>query len=515
MPNPDLRLARQFTILAYPFRHALAGHERAKRFEELKGRWVPWWGRLSRDDLECALDDTYFFLPYVRDLLFPETTLLSGTAPGQQLDEAAGIARQPAKLLAGRIPDDAVLRLTYDPKRLDSLRNLQLELARTGEQFSAPFDVHWIDVMLFPHRVGLLAAKIELKEDPLTVNRVNDLLYYIRLVHPPKLGWMLASWRNRNGDPRLTFQSSDLVDFLLQGLTERPTRHSATLEEFLDDLKRRPNTARYTATQLGQVYGQVFHLYTYICLAETPSPNGRDEPFVSPSERMLYELATTTDTSHPDYMPHPSHLARLLDRHHITLWSNWQALALSDNVVFLGVRAGRFTLQDLPHNVESDYFHLYAFTLFQKLWLSLAFGDLVRREVNLQKNLREARRLWDTFMSFQNRYWYSEVTRKPQGVELYQKFQLGLGVLPLYEEIREETGELQAYYERKFERRVASLLNFIAFVGLPAGLLAQLFSSALIQTAVWRDLLLAAAGTYAVVGGMWLIWRYASQRKER
>jgi magnesium-transporting ATPase (P-type) len=111
-------------------------------------------------------------------------------------------------------------------------------------------------------------------------------------------------------------------------------------------------------------------------------------------------------------------------------------------------------------------------------------------------------------MEFQNHYWFTEVTRKPQGVEIYHRFQEGLGAVPLYEELQTEVRELRDHYERKFERQISSLLNFLTFVGLPAGLLVELFSNALIRQATWGEFLLTALLMYAVLGGLWLLWRF-------
>jgi hypothetical protein len=66
------QVKRQFTMLIYPFRHALGGKQRSSRLRRLVERWRPWLSRLDRDNLKHALDDTYFFLPYIRKLLFPE-----------------------------------------------------------------------------------------------------------------------------------------------------------------------------------------------------------------------------------------------------------------------------------------------------------------------------------------------------------------------------------------------------------------------------------------------------------
>jgi hypothetical protein len=233
--------------------------------------------------------------------------------------------------------------------------------------------------------------------------------------------------------------------------------------------------------------------------------------FRTNEERILYELATCTDTSAPNYIPDKKYLATLLDQGMISFWDNWKGLTLRDNTVFLGTGESEFIKVALPHNIECDYLHLYLFTAFQKLRLSMTFGELIRRQVDLSKNLREARRLWNSFIMFQNRYWFAEVTRKAQGVELYRYFQRGLGTLPMYQEMQEEVSELQEFYERKFERRNNQLLYFLTLVGLPAGILVSLFSGALIKVASWRDFFLTAALFYFAVGASWLVSKHFSR----
>jgi hypothetical protein len=196
-------------------------------------------------------------------------------------------------------------------------------------------------------------------------------------------------------------------------------------------------------------------------------------------------LATCTLLTQPEYVPEANYLQELWQRHAFAFWANWRGMALHDNVVFLATEESPFTKGTLAHNVENDYLQLYLFTLFQKVRLSMMLGELIRPEVRVARDIKEARRLWDTFMEFQNRYWFAEVTRKPLGTELYRQFQRGLGVLPVYEEVKEEVRELRDHYERKFERRISGMLNFLTFVGLPAGLLVELFSNALVREATW------------------------------
>jgi hypothetical protein len=479
-----MKVESHFTMLVYPFYHVISDEARKARLQKLHHRWHPWWRRFARDELKRTLDDTYFFLPYIREMLFPETAHLPAGDASQQVTEADELARLSTDQLAEKLLPAGVLRLTYNPEQLRALHPLRLEFERRNaqgkvvEDFSAPFNVCWADVALFPQHAGFLILKVELDENSLSVSRLNDFLYYLRLVHAPALDWQLANWNRTKAEAPLTFKSRDLVDFLLQGLTNGHDYLDPTMEAFVERRRRSGSGWRYSATGAGQVYGQVFHQYSYACLASPASTTAQSEItpataqppplaataspsplFASPAQQALYELATCTQTTDPDYQPHSSGLQQIMEKSHIALWANWEGMALHDNVVFLGTLATHFTRRTLVHNVESDYFHLYLLTLYQKVRLSVLSGELMRRGANLHRNLREARSLWDAFVMFRNHYWFAEVTLRPQGTELYRRFQQGLDVFSLYEAISNEVRELQEYYEHKVERRVAAAMR--------------------------------------------------------
>jgi hypothetical protein len=78
----------------------------------------------------------------------------------------------------------------------------------------------------------------------------------------------------------------------------------------------------------------------------------------------------------------------------------------------------------------------------------------MRRDRDPLRNLSEARALTDAFVMFRNHYWFAEVTLKPQGAEIYRRFQHGLDALSLYEAVSDEVRELEGYYERQVARNI-------------------------------------------------------------
>jgi hypothetical protein len=529
-----LPLAQHYVILTYPFRHHLSGGERRDRLLQLQGRWQPWWQRLDEPQTARALDDTCFFLPYVRELFFPEAASLPLIAGAQQA--AAAQHQQTVRTVRGlglpqiaeQVPAESVLRLTCTPEYLGPLKELRLQFERKGpddsvaEKFDAPFEVCWIDAVLFPGNVGFLLLKVRLSEAAPTVELLNDFLYYLRLVHPPTLGWQLASWRGRTDGP--SWQARDLIDFLLQGLTEMPDSGHVSLERWLQDAQAAAPHRRWTTTVDSQILGSVFHLYTYACLgavltsgAQQAAAGGSDGLFDSAAERALYELATCTDTRQPDYRPHRAHLADLWQHHRAAFWDNWQGLILRDNVVFLGMGPSPFLLNSLAHNIESDYLHLYLFALFQNAWLSRSFGDMILPKFHWSWRLwrlpgewwrtrRALPRLLNGFHLFQNRYWFPELTRKPQPAELYRLYQHGLGVSPLYEEVAKQIKDLQSVMQERSSRQMQQLASAATFVGWPLSVLATLLGFAAMTQGLFQwPVLLGIGILYGLVLLFWFL----------
>jgi CorA-like Mg2+ transporter protein len=69
---------------------------------------------------------------------------------------------------------------------------------------------------------------------------------------------------------------------------------------------------------------------------------------------------------------------------------------------------------------------------------------------------RTIRQLREIFLRFTHRYWFHEVSDQPQAKELYRMTSTFLGTDRLYEEIREELGDMSDYLESDTLRRQAN-----------------------------------------------------------
>jgi len=536
-----MEIDNHFTYLIYPFKHKLSDRRRDDLIM-LDARWQPWWTRLTPDERARALDDSYFFLPPVRSLLFPETDYLhSGDAIQQapMLQQLAGLRLDTYAL---RFRTDGVLRLTYKPEylqRLQGNQSLQLTYQDGSTNYRSAIELCWIDVVIFPDEIGFIIIKLQSSQPASTIDHLIDLMYYARIVHPPKPNWILAEWTVSDGHASVSFATRDLIDYALQGLAQSTSIIDETLFAFLNRQRQHPSTERYTASVTGQVYGQMCRLYSYVCLSkqtQVPSPVVTKQGhvlFKSLNEQIIYELATCSSVTDPNYEPHALGVSQLFNRGRIAFWGNWEGLSLHDNTVFLATEPAYFTRTDLPHNVGSDYFYLYLLVLYQKLRLSTLSGLLQRPQYkrNLaqrlqqrlpgikvidspnidNKHLRITRDLWDGFVLFRNHYWLGEVTFRPQGTEIYRLYQQGMGVQTLYDAVSDQARELRNHYEERAQRRIGILLTILTVVGLPATILGDLFSGIAVvnqQQTPWHSFIIASLFLYGIVAlcclGWWL-----------
>jgi len=515
-----MRLGTRFVTAIYPFQYApelcLRGTRRPKRrLEGLSERWLPWWCRLDEQGIREAITDGSFFLPYVRKLLYPEADLLSSEGLEEQVREVLQVCtRTNLDDLFSRLSAARVVRLTLQSSMLKPLSKMTFRTE--GEHArSWPVSLSWVDLLLFPQRVGFLLLHLRPGRRSEDIGSWAAFLDALAMVHQPFLEWRLPEWELVDGEPLHGVTNQVLVDFLLQGWTD--TRESEMVRDLGDLSSERDASFRYTASDLGQVYGARFHLHAFSCVQggeERGGDNGKapDPLFESAFEAALLHMGTGLAPVCDPGRPHPKRLDELRQRNFLAIWDNWQGLVLPDRILFLGTRCTRFTETALPRNVRSEYLVLHLLTLFQKIRLSLMNGELLRGDKTSREHRRQSQLLWDAFITFQNHYWYSEVTPLEQGKLLYASFQEGLDVRALYEQMGEEVHQIRQYYVHRGERRVQGILNFLTFVGFPLGLWITLlgptlFAPAETQLQATWPLALGGLAVFCVVTlPLWLWW---------
>jgi hypothetical protein len=473
-PTGDLELLNHFSVLIYPFLHDVTGRHQAERLEVLERHWAPWWCRLADGDLAQALDDTSFFLPYIRGLLYPETVRLRNEPPGLDFANWARCIRSwSARGLTSfcpRLAADCILRLTCREALSADLARFTLaphrETAGRGVGHAEmPVQLDWVDAVLFPSGVGFLLLKVRLRLDAPRMAQLIELNRLLRLVHPPTLSWTLPLMHFARTGAALRVR--DLMNFLTQGLVG-PVDVLGPLEAPAenDEAAETP----YTDTEAGRACGERCHLLSYACvgLGEAGRAQLPAGVFGSGEDRLLYEYAACIglgETVHnPMWVPSPEQAERVCRDNRLAMWRCWKAMTLKESLVFLATDDLAFNRKALPHNIENDYLALYLYTLYQKFQLSLFSNTLMRKVAQAREKVRAVRGLLERFVAFRSQFWFNEVTRKPLGGDLYRKLQDGLEVQALYQLVTCSVKEAKEYHEEAHTRHVQFLRDVLTWI---------------------------------------------------
>ena len=497
--SADLELLEHCTFLIYPFLHTVTEEKRQQGLPQLEDRWQPWWARLDDEALAAALDDTYFFLPYIREVIYPETTSLDVALPGlRQSRHLAQLRDMSADFsdFCRKMPSGAQMRLTL---RAETLREIAaFTICQPRNNIELPVQVEWVDVTLFPEGIGFLILKVKLAQAAPPMAHLLDLNYYLRLVYPPTVKFDLPSLKF--GQTTTTVR--EMLDFLTQELTtssesRNPDQKPLSLEEYLKTIAH-GTKHRYSDSIAGQTYGERCQLLSYACvnLANESANTPEKGNFPTVKDRVLFEFASCLSlgdaVTNPMWIPSLEQRQQMSHDHRFSFWQCWRGMALKETTVFLATEDIAFNKKSLPHNIENDYLPLYLYTLHQKYQLFRFSNQLMRKVADVESNLTEVRNLMDEFTHFRNRYWFSEVTRKPLGSELYRKFQDGLGVPDFYALVSREVKEIQQYYEELHRRedeqrsqRLDSLMDVFTFIFVPLSTVIGIFGMTFFSGTWW------------------------------
>ena len=472
-------LEHHFTIFIYHFFHSIHEHGPKHELHGIFRRWLPWFTRLEAGGLKAALDDSYFFLPFAKRFIFPEFQSILNSPEGyDQLARTAERFRtaSPGELHAA-LAAYPVIHLALRPEEFDRVKDLELTQDFRGEAVSYRAVLDWADLFFFPHGSGFLVLKVRLAGTP----RLSDVIEFnslFRQVLPPKVGWKMADLRAKN-HPGI-HSVRDLAEHLLSDATADealPAREGA-IDAARQAMSFQRREARYLESELGQIYGDRFFVYSYSCVDYPDEFLAERIPgcsFDDAVDKVLYEYGTYTglgssSVTAGNLCPSAEYATRLMRENRISLWRNWRALALRETATFLAFKENEFNRAALPQNIENDYLNLYVYTLYQKIELFKFSSELLLEENNPRQNMRSTRLLVDNFTEFRNRFWFVEITKRPQGDFIYEKYQEGMQSLPLFEAVNREIGELNSYYEMKLSRKTNSVLAVLTFFLTPLAL---------------------------------------------
>jgi len=523
-------VAEHFSSLVYPFEYRIPTRDGKHDLRHWGDRWRPWWQdrpdspkdlRASSDagrgdDVVTLLDDTFFFLPHIRRVLMPEVANLPKGKPRHQLSAFLNqLARESIDSPVLSANDSVRLRVKENVR--EEIKNLTLtqrSLKPGMPVLNASVKLNEIEVWFFPPNLGFLTLHIQVVDVDESTPSVRDLcetLSCLRWIHGANSTWILPEWsiKGDTSQSSLSFRSEDLVDFLLQEafpVTDKPEAPLplATCITSIRASQQKGNAAisrGATVSEFGQTHGEIFLLFTWAALqpaSQLASDSIGSGIFKSSDEKWLWELANFANSARPESEPHPQGLARWRETEVYAEWQNWQGSIGPGHVVFLGVKTDDWIAHTFPSIVRHDYYPLYMLAVMQRMRLHQILPESQAERHGPAASLGEMQELWDEFVAFENKFWFTEVTGKPQGERLYKLFQEALGAQLLYEELRRQIEDIKGQLEQRFERRMNRLLRFIAYIGVPLGMLGDMFGHWLAAIDPFAKIGLPAFGAYAV-----------------
>jgi hypothetical protein len=461
--NSEL-LGWNYAVLLYPFFHRL-GTARREVLQQADSQWHHWLMRLEHEDLGAALDDTYFFLPHVREILFPETSLLDGhesvDSPAARLREILDTSLlavtgdgPPAGLPAG-LPspekrrgcfERGMLRITLKENELRRFTPLKMKKPTDPEGSEIPLHIEWIDVALFPHGIGLLMLKVSVPVGE--IREIVRAFEYARHVFEPQTSFKPVELVNHM--PNTAWKDwRTLVEYLLR--------------DFVTPHGDRFRQEDYTLSSEAQVYGEVFRQLIAVAQPESSissSNSPQAGPFASPSERWLHDLIIGHDSSDPDWTPAAERINDFRARSTLSYWRDWRAGCDWGNLAFL-LESGTFVNHIVRYNIEYDYLPLFMLATFQQIRLQKFAGEVISKAREPRTSAAEAAGLWAALMQFRNQYWFREVSTKPLGADLYRLLWRSLDLEGIQRTVVTELDALRAFWQdlriedrRLTERRV-------------------------------------------------------------
>jgi hypothetical protein len=526
MDPSDLKLINHFSVLIYPFLHDIKDWNWQARMESLAPRWAPWWSRLTDEELAMALDDSCFFLPYIRGQLFPETARLQSEQLGEGYAGWSRILRSWLGKGLGAFSQElgpgSVHRLTCQAPLRAALGEFTLIQHReingqVAEHEEVPARLDWLDALLFPSGIGFLMFKVRVREESPRLSKLIDLNSYLRTILPPNLSWTLPTLHFAGAAQPM--RMANLVNLAVEGLA---SKRDGPLTDGVAELRSGAfsPTRPYTETEPGQAYGERCQTLAYACihLSEADREKLPSGPFPTVEERILFEVGTCIGLGNtinsPMWAPAPEYAQRLAKENSMAVWRCWRAMGLRDSFVFLATEDLGFTRRSLPHNIENDYLPLYLYTLYQKFQLYVFSNDFMTEVAQVRRNLSGVRALMDRFVNFRNQFWFNEITRKPLGGELYHTMQQGLEVQGLYQLVTTSVKEARDYFQQLNDRLIQRTMML---VGLVFGPLAILFGALRVflqgdTPPLVKGLLLTLIGSAAIVA--FILW-YRKRRPRR
>jgi hypothetical protein len=524
-----------FSHFVYGFSADLLADKDGRRDLEavasLDDYWTHWLAEADPGDMECIIDDSYFFLRHLRRLIFPEFVVQRlGGADELYSDDATKVAKALGSTslkeliatmsTATEIPDyseRAILRLRYLNLESDGINSMITTMNET--KYSARLD--YIDVCLFPDCRGILVVRLSdfsrLDAQPVTTMELGRLLrqlkgiqfrqrYVVSLSHPVFPSG-IVSW-------------ASMLDHVLRRLTTR------------------------SVTRVTQEGGDSrFRKHSFVAVRKSRKMGDRpaEVAFESNLERMLFEVSTGHATTDSQEVPSASRIGEFR-KNMVDQWVNFGALAFWDDVTFyIQDRTGTtdpppsggedgYARVTYPRQVENSYLWMYVLAEYQRATLSDYTIRLVELGLDHYRDLERALAVTNEYLRFRNLYWFRDATPSQFGIAVHAAVMRMQGLSDMMLALDAQFGLVTGQFRMEHDEDTAArsraanvLLSLLGIVGVPMSIVAtvmatSLASASLLKHISARQAWLVFLGAFVVlmsIVGAWMWWSASRITKKR
>jgi hypothetical protein len=488
----------QVSIFLLGFRHSVS----IVNVEDWSGRverlgWVPHPYFRADPGASHICCDGRLFGPHL--VLTPTalTTVLGATwGRDGQASTASSRALYRARLSSeeGSVKHVENLLLTRDASRCPWIGQPLSAKLPSGDSVS--FVIEWADLWLFDDEAGIIALKTRIDgvastggvgRRP-TLSDIGAFHRYLRDWQDPSVtvaraadpasescfweGVVFNRWMGteepgqhllmRDGEAsRAVFDGCSRYCKLLTGVQVKEIEPEAELawsSPISDPLGRYPYQRHADELESGMV-GNALLAYQAASLAGYPTYR----------DLFLLELATTSDEGAAGgrdgirgWQYNMDYVKRLLDEGGIAIWEYWKGLALRDVCAFVAWSDSMPLIK--RDQLEARYYPLYVHAYHLRHELDGIAASCVDHDLVEVHRLRVQLRRFETFRS---RYWFKEVTRDFQGVEVFRRMKQGMEVDELFETVSDEVKEVSDYLEGMSDRGRQALVALAIAAAYP------------------------------------------------
>lgn len=433
------RLVEHYSLCVLPF--AFSDRELADVRQRLEsaGRWRP---RIFSLDDPDDVERTEYFLPYIRRFLFPSLY-------GKPDVPAPRAAKEPT-----------CTHYEFDLTRLGPADREGLPLtlrchdSRKRLDFEYPLLLENAQLILFSYRVGFLVLRFRCADPEATFFDQMNAAVYLRTIAPLYRGFAMPTLSpsplvpsGEKGGPEgaAGFHIPQLLPFLLAEFGGRSLPTAPAELPAAGPLPVKP------------IYDDRMMAYTFSCLDK--------ETCLTDPERCqgLLQQATVVDFEEQPSGPRGKQLEAGPEA---WLRTRWQGFSKEGGslVVF---DTDRFHERFLGVYHATYYFDIFLLATLQRVTLLNLFerlSDIPTLTTGSLKSGKLLRRVRLDLLLFKNQCWFSQITNRERGLQLWKKWQEILENRTLLEEVNEQSEELDNYLRSRMRERAEWLVRLGGFL---------------------------------------------------